>query len=82
MEQSENFSQRQFSKGKKVIIEGVQLADETTYPDKNFFKDKPLIVAGTNSVNAFLRATLRDEKSVIMSPKSVNRIRSMVFWTR
>lgn len=72
MDQTEKFSQQQFSKGKKVIVEGVQLADETTYPDKNFFKDKPLVIAGTNSMTSFLRATQRDEKSILLSPKSAS----------
>ena len=39
MHHTEKFSQEQFSKGKRVIVEGVQLADDTVYPDKNFFKN-------------------------------------------
>ena len=44
----------------KIIVEGVELLDDTTYPDKSFFKDKPFILLETNSVLSFIRASKRD----------------------
>ena len=70
MEQTEIFSKNQFSKNKKVIVEGVQLSDETTYPDKNFFKDKPIAILGTNALTSFIRASDRDGKPPISSLRS------------
>ena len=67
MDQTEKFSAAQFKKGKRVIVEGVQLSDETTYPDKSFFKGKPLIITGTNPISSFIRANKRDERSSVIS---------------
>ena len=57
---SEKFGEHQYNKGKKVVMEGVQLNDETLYPDKSFLKDKPLIKTNTDSEISRLRATERD----------------------
>lgn len=70
MEQTEKFASKQFYKNKKVIVEGVQLHDEITYPDKNFFKDKPLIIMGTNALTSFFRASERDGRSNLTSLQS------------
>jgi len=69
MEQTEKFAAQQFKNGKKVIVEGVQLHDTTTYPDKNFFKGKPIVIVGSSAVVSVLRAAKRDERSLLMSPK-------------
>lgn len=70
MDKTEKFAAKQFYKKQKVIVEGVQLQDSTTYPDKSFFKDKPLIITGTNPITSFLRASKRDGRSVITSFQS------------
>ena len=77
MEQTEKFAAQQYSNHKKVIVEGVQLNDETTYPDKTFFKGKPLIVTGTNPVSSFYRANERDGKSSI---KSIQSAKESIQW--
>lgn len=63
-DEMENFSKEQFKKGRKVIVEGVQLVDETFYPDKSFFKDKPIILTTTNSISSLMRAAKRDGKKM------------------
>lgn len=55
----EEFGDRQYG-NKKVIVEGVQLLDDTVRPDKSYFKDKPVIVAQTNTLLSTLRANKRD----------------------
>lgn len=70
MDHTEKFASQQFKKNKKVIVEGVQLHDETTYPDKNFFKDKPLIITGTNPMSSFFRASQRDDRPLFTSIES------------
>lgn len=70
MGHTEKFAAKQFHKNKKVIVEGVQLNDDTTYSDKKFFKDKPLVITGTNPTTSFFRASKRDGRSMIMSVAS------------
>jgi len=65
MEKTEDFARQQFNNGKKVIVEGVQLQDETVYPDKTFFEGKPIAITGSKAIVSFLRASERDERSLI-----------------
>lgn len=46
---------------KKLIVEGVQLSDQTIYPDKSFFKDKPFMSMNTSAIKSWYRAGVRDE---------------------
>ena len=59
-ELSEEFGRAEFDNSRKVIMEGVQLLDETMYPDKRFFYDKPYILLKTNDDIARKRAKERD----------------------
>jgi len=68
MNQTEKFAANQYPK-KKVVIEGVQLSDNTTYPNKDFFKDKPLAITKTNAAKSYLRAARRDGKSLTTMTK-------------
>lgn len=56
-----SFGKKQHAKGKKVIVEGVQIADETLFFDKTFFKDQPLMILSTDKNTALKRAAERDE---------------------
>ena len=55
-----SFGEKQYG-NKKVIVEGVQFADQTLFPDKNFFKDKPLMILSTDSDTSLKRAAERDD---------------------
>lgn len=57
---SELFAEEEYGKTSKVIMEGVQLLDETMYPNKSFFNDKPCILLKTNDNISRKRATRRD----------------------
>lgn len=59
-ELSEAFGKEEYGSSNKVIIEGVQLLDETMYPNKRFFDDKPCILLKTNSDVSKKRASQRD----------------------
>lgn len=61
-ELSEAFGREEFGNSKKVIIEGVQLLDETMYPNKRFFDDKPCIMLKTSDDISRKRANERDSK--------------------
>ena len=57
---SEEFSREEYGYSRKVIMEGVQLLDETMYPNKRFFDDKPCILLKTNDDVSRKRAKERD----------------------
>ena len=59
-ELSEEFGRAEFDNSRKVIMEGVQLLDETMYPNKRFFDDKSCILLKTNDDISRKRAKERD----------------------
>ena len=59
-ELSEEFGRAEFDNSRKVIMEGVQLLDETMYPNKRFFDDKSCILLKTNDNISRKRAKERD----------------------
>lgn len=77
-----DFSREQFSKGKSVVVEGVQLADATLYPDKAFFQDKPLVVMQTNSMKSIYRGIKRDGVSPFDIVCISQRIKQQKIWKR
>lgn len=59
------FGKEQFSKGKKVIFEGIQIMDSGFIMDKSFFKGKPVIIVQTNMITSTARASRRDGETMI-----------------
>lgn len=57
------FGKEKFKEGKKVIVEGVQLSEESFIVDKNFFRSKPFIVMNAGFVKSAMRAASRDQIS-------------------
>ena len=55
-----DFSKQQYRKGKKVVAEGVELANEAMYPDKHFFDKKSLVVLETPAMLSLKRGLERD----------------------
>ena len=55
-----SFAEEQYKKRKAVIVEGVEIANEAMYQDKQFFKDKCLIVLETPHLKSLLRGLKRD----------------------
>ena len=49
-----------YGKGKKVIVEGVELMDDTLYLNKDFFKTQPTVVMRTSQFRSNWRASQRD----------------------
>lgn len=70
-----SFGEKQYGH-KKVIVEGVQIADETLFVDKNFFKDKPLLILSTDVNTSLQRAAERDE--IELSDTETMRIRKVM----
>lgn len=59
-ELSEEFGREEFKGSRKVIMEGVQLLDDTMYPNKRFFDNKPCILLKTSDSTSRKRAKERD----------------------
>ena len=59
---SEAFAREEYGYSRKVIMEGVQLLDETMYPNKRFFDDKPCVLLKTDDNTSRKRANERDSK--------------------
>ena len=57
---SEAFAREEYGYSRKIIMEGVQLLDDTMYPNKRFFDDKPCILLKTNDDISKKRAKERD----------------------
>ena len=60
----EDFGKYQFKFGKKVIVEGVQITDDTLFPDKSSYADKCIIVLQTSQTKSMMNAAKRDARSV------------------
>lgn len=63
----ESYGKRQFSKGHRVIVEGVQVADGWLHPEKTYYSNKPLIILQTNAFTSVRRAFDRDERGSVIS---------------
>ncbi len=59
-----SFGVQQHGLGKKVVCEGVQLVDDTLFPDKKYFKDQPIVILSTDADTALQRGLDRDEIGV------------------
>ena len=76
------FSRQQYKKGKLVVVEGVQLADQTLYPDKSFFDDKCLVVLQTSSVKSLYRGLQRDGINPFDVLCIAERIKNNQMWSK
>lgn len=56
----EQFAKDEFKKGNRVIVEGVQLADDWFAPNKEYYKGKPVITLGTNPLRSMKQGSERD----------------------
>lgn len=63
----ENFSRSQFKSGHRVIVEGVQIADDWLVANKSYYKDKPMVILNTSIVTSMKRAFERDDKGNILT---------------
>ncbi len=67
----ESYGRDCYNRGKRVIIEGAQMGDDTMFPDKNYFKDKPTITMKNNYIRNSIRASRRDGDKLIDTAKTV-----------
>ena len=57
---SEEYSAKIYGK-KRLIIEGVQLMDETFYPNRDRYKQQPFILTDTSAIASLRRGNMRDD---------------------
>lgn len=57
----DGFGREQYSKKRNVVVEGVQLMDDTLYPNKSVLKDKPILTPNTSPLRSMIRGMKRDE---------------------
>lgn len=75
----DKFGEQQYKKKKRVIVEGVQLMDDTMRPDKSYFKDKPYVVLNTSALSSTIRANQRDSKRISFNDiQSIMRRRKLI----
>lgn len=79
---TEEFGKQQYDKGRKVVMEGVQLSDQTMYPDKSELNGKPLAIVKTGSLTATKRAMERDEIPIYDIPTIAVRYRQQRIWKK
>ena len=63
-DQVEPYGRHCYYHGKRVIIEGVQMADDTMFPDKRYFKTRPTITLHTRKTISAFRAATRDKTKI------------------
>ena len=62
-DQVEPYGRRCHNEGRRVIVEGVQMADDTMFPDKRYFKTRPTITLHTGKYRSAIRAAVRDKNN-------------------
>lgn len=62
----ESFGRKQYNNKRKVIVEGVEILDDSIRPDKSYFNTKPIILLGTNPIVSMQRAFTRDGRGNLL----------------
>lgn len=79
----EEYSKEQFSKGNRVIVEGVQIADDWLTADKNYYASKPMVILNTGAIKSMKRAFARDDRGgIIKGLKSLDSAKEYIQWYR
>ena len=79
----EDFSRDEYRKGNRVIVEGVQLADDWLSGDRSYYNGKPIIVLGTNPIYSMNRAAVRDgAKNAVARLISLDDPMEFISWYR
>lgn len=62
----ENYGKQEYRAGHRVLVEGVQIADDWLAADKSYYNDKPVVVLNTSAISSMRRAFERDGKGNII----------------
>lgn len=75
-----DFSKEQYNNKKKVVVEGVQLSDETLYPNKSALYGKPFIYVNTSFIKSYIRGNKRDNKNIKGIANDIRFIDERINW--
>lgn len=79
----EGYSKEQFSKGNRVIVEGVQIADDWLSADKKYYADKPMIILNTGAIKSMKRAFSRDDRGgIVKGLMGLDSAKEYIQWYR
>lgn len=56
----EMFSEQEFTNGRKVVVEGVQISNDWLAINKEYYKDKPMVILQTPAIKSIHRRFERD----------------------
>lgn len=76
----DSYGRTQFDEGHRVLVEGVQIADDWLSGDKKYYADKPMVILGTNPIQSWRRASERDGKKLIDQLKNPESLKEYVRW--
>ena len=77
----ENYGRDEYKKGNRVIVEGVQIADDWFAADKSYYSGKPTIVLTTNPISSIVRAFDRDGRGgLIKGLSSLDNAKDYIKW--
>ena len=77
----EHFGNDEFKKGNRVIVEGVQLADDWFTEDKSYYANKPVVILTTNPITSVKRAFERDGRGGLISGlKNLDSAKEYIQW--
>lgn len=62
----DSYGRDEYKKGNRVIVEGVQIADDWFAGDKSYYSGKPTIVLTTNPITSMIRAFDRDGRGGLL----------------
>lgn len=76
-----DYGKSEFKKGNRVVVEGIQIADNWLVNDKKYYVDKPIIVMGTNAITSMKRAFERDDRgNLIKGLKNLDSAKEYINW--
>lgn len=79
----EEYSKEQYLKGNRVIVEGVQIADDWLAADKKYYANKPMVILNTGAIKSMKRAFTRDDRGgIIKGLKSLDSAKEYIQWYR
>lgn len=77
----DSFAARKFDKKERVIVEGVQIADNWLKGDGNDYKGKPIIVLQTNPIKSMKQAFKRDDRgNLLKGLKRLDDAKEYIQW--
>lgn len=77
----ESYSRKEFKNGNRVIVEGVQMADDWLSATKDYYSGKPMVTLRTPAIKSIKRAFERDGRGgIIKGLKNLDSAKEYIMW--